>query len=295
MAPPEPPSPSASTVLIPFLSNRSRRGSLASINSAKGTIDKDVLAQALDDIHISASRSETLTSFHDYDGGAPRAGAKELVSGGVAGLYDKLRRGWNGQPVVKEGKGRPKSSASRISVGSKETADTTSIHSNPSAFGKVSALKSPLPDTASVRSSQSGVLSPMPTSPNMKLPGAETEDDGAPSRIGISQQMADAESLASDSTGDANADGDVRDTRHAVQDTPTEAEIQEARNALLNDDHSESATQALAHVLSHQDVDIAESQRGRRFLQTTLEPAEDEAASDRLSLASTTERASTLR
>src|ERR1700761_1047203 len=113
---PEPPSPSASSTLLPFLGARSRRGSLASITSTKGEINRDVLAQALDDIHTSASKSEALTSFHDYDGGAPRDGPKEIVSSGVTGLYDKLKRGLGGGTPVKEGKGVPKSSASKESV-----------------------------------------------------------------------------------------------------------------------------------------------------------------------------------
>nr|POF15545.1 1-phosphatidylinositol 3-phosphate 5-kinase fab1 [Quercus suber] len=89
---PEAPSPSASSTLLPFLGNtRSRRESLASITS-RGEFDKTALSQALDQIHESASKSETLTSFHDFDGGEQRESATELVSNGVSGIYNRLRQ-----------------------------------------------------------------------------------------------------------------------------------------------------------------------------------------------------------
>ena len=151
---PEPPSPSASSALLPFLGGRERRGSLASLTSTKGDINKDVLAQALDDIHTSASKSDVLTSFHDYDGGAPKAGAKEIVSSGVTGLYDKLLRGLGGTPG-KDGKGRPKSTASRESV------EAASLQASTTRKSLGLTLKSPPPDAASLQSNPSLVPSPV--------------------------------------------------------------------------------------------------------------------------------------
>ncbi|KAJ8606882.1 hypothetical protein MRB53_040635 [Persea americana] len=100
---PEPPSPSSSSVLLPFLGNRSRRGSLASIAS-KRELDRDAIAQALDHIHISASKSDALTSFHDFDGSSKGVGsAKELVSNGMNNLYSRFRTSVSGPSPQKEG------------------------------------------------------------------------------------------------------------------------------------------------------------------------------------------------
>ncbi|GAB7338229.1 hypothetical protein MBLNU457_4564t1 [Dothideomycetes sp. NU457] len=99
---------------------RSRRGSLASTTS-KAPLDKEALSQVLDDIHTTASKSGTLTSFSDYDGGSgAKVGTKELVSGGISGLYSRLRQSVTG--------GSPESarSHSRNSIGYSETASVTS-------------------------------------------------------------------------------------------------------------------------------------------------------------------------
>ncbi|QIW97098.1 hypothetical protein AMS68_002616 [Peltaster fructicola] len=112
--PQEPPSPSTSSVLLPFLGNRSRRGSLASISSRRD-IDKDVLSQALDTIHISASKSDALTSFHDFDGGVSRAGpnTKDIVSNGVSSLFNRFKSSVGGNSPAREARARPDSRAGK--------------------------------------------------------------------------------------------------------------------------------------------------------------------------------------
>ena len=140
---PQPPSPSASSVLLPFLgSGRERRGSLASLHSFKGEVNN----QVLDDIHTSASRSEALTSFRDYGGDAPRAGPKELVSQGVSGLYDKIWRNF---------KARPNSPTPKASGGNGST------QKGASATTPGSARIPRAPDSSSVQSNTSGIASPM--------------------------------------------------------------------------------------------------------------------------------------
>ncbi|KAH8837187.1 hypothetical protein MCOR27_008528 [Pyricularia oryzae] len=76
---------------------RARRGSLASISTAS-QIDKEQLAQALDQIHTSASQSDVLTTFNDF--AAPpsssptserKGGAGDLVQQGLSGLYSRLK------------------------------------------------------------------------------------------------------------------------------------------------------------------------------------------------------------
>ncbi|KAK4980832.1 Mitochondrial distribution and morphology protein 12, partial [Elasticomyces elasticus] len=88
---------SSHPVLLPLNGRRSRRGSLASISS-RIHVDKELLTQTLDQIHDSASRSDALTLFDDFDGGRQsRSGsAKEIVSGGISGLYSRLRQSVGG-------------------------------------------------------------------------------------------------------------------------------------------------------------------------------------------------------
>ena len=260
----EPPSPSASSVLLPFLGGRPRRGSLASINSTKGEIDRDVLSQALDSIHTSASRTETLTSFHDYDGGPPKGSAKEIVSSGVSGLYDKLKRGLgSGTPTpVKDGKSRPKSSASRESV------ETESVLSNLSRKATGLPVMQPAPDAASVRSNTSVVASPIL---------ASFASDGTPVEVHLTESRSEArrklaEALEDRASLNSAASIDKRDgvseenVVRTAQESPTQDDLERARSALADDDHSQSATQALARVLSHHEAQIPEKPKPQRIL-----------------------------
>ena len=89
-------SPSASsTFLIPQL-RQSRRGSLASLSSTS-QLDKDALSQALDQIHSSASQTETLTTFNEYtsppssSSGPDSKGITSELHGGLSGLYTRFR------------------------------------------------------------------------------------------------------------------------------------------------------------------------------------------------------------
>ena len=103
---------------------RPRRPSLSSISSRGPGLDKEALSQALDEIHGTASKQETLTSFSDFDGGGPsRApGPKELVAGGIAGLYSRFRQSVTGVPDAV----RPGSSGSYMK------AETASVKSGTS-------------------------------------------------------------------------------------------------------------------------------------------------------------------
>src|SRR5205814_847280 len=91
-----PPSPSPSTLFLP-LGRLSRRGSLASLSSPS-QLDKETLSQALDNIHMSASQSDSLTTFNEFSS-PPSASsvteaksfAGELVQGGLSGLYSRFR------------------------------------------------------------------------------------------------------------------------------------------------------------------------------------------------------------
>lgn len=88
-------SPSASAFLLPQL-RHSRRGSVASLSSAH-QLDKEALSQALDQIHSTASQTETLTTFNEYtspptsSSGPDTKGIASELQGGLTGLYNIFR------------------------------------------------------------------------------------------------------------------------------------------------------------------------------------------------------------
>ena len=88
-------SPAATSSLLPQLRG-SRRGSVASTSSTT-QLDKETLSQALDQIHNTASQSESLTTFNEYtsppsssSGPDSRSIASE-IQGGLSGIYTKFR------------------------------------------------------------------------------------------------------------------------------------------------------------------------------------------------------------
>ena len=88
-------SPSASSFLPPQL-RHSRRGSLASLSSSQ-QLDKEALSLALDQIHNTASQTETLTTFNEYtspptsSSGPDTKGIASELQGGLSGLYNRFR------------------------------------------------------------------------------------------------------------------------------------------------------------------------------------------------------------
>ncbi|KXT04426.1 hypothetical protein AC578_3596 [Pseudocercospora eumusae] len=278
MAPPDTSSPATSNTFIPFLGARSRRGSLASIASRK-EVGKDVLQQALDDIHTNECKSIGLTSFHDFDGEGGRGGAKELVSNGVTGLYNKLRQsvvggGGGGSsapapapasapaPVRDSGSAkviRPKSSES------KESLDVVSQQSSSPATSRPDirnlAIKKPAIDT------QSAHTPSLPASPDPR-----TFQSNEPSEVKASTpklHTADGQPIPSDEVRQRQAEGlkvmvpkDVpvhapKPSRTA-QHAPTKEDLDKARSAWMDNDRSEIATHALARVLSHHEVAVTD-------------------------------------
>jgi 1-phosphatidylinositol-3-phosphate 5-kinase len=254
---PESPSPSASAVLLPLIgASKSRRGSLASITSRK-EIDKDALQQVLDNIHTSASKSDTLTSFHDFDGGAgaARAGTKELVSSGMSGLYNRLRQSVGGTTPTKDGKGRPGSSASSYSKRS------SSLHSASPAPSKTGFGKSVAPDGAST-----GVApgSPLPSGFMSSADKYDMQIAGSKSDLLETASVSTDPQSLRDTSGVSTKD---QTASHQVSvDLSSQADIDRARGALRDEDYSESATGALARVLSNRDVHINDRARSPQNL-----------------------------
>ncbi|KOS17732.1 1-phosphatidylinositol 3-phosphate 5-kinase FAB1 [Escovopsis weberi] len=99
---PRPPdgSPLLAALGSPLLS-RTRRNS---VNSAvSSTIDREQLAQTLDKIHSSASRSDALTTFNDFapppvsvQASESRGSAGDFVHQGLSGLYSRIREAVGG-------------------------------------------------------------------------------------------------------------------------------------------------------------------------------------------------------
>lgn len=253
---PEPLSPSASSALLPFLGSHSRRGSLASLTSRR-EIDRDALAQALDHIHTSASKSETLTSFHDFDGSTSRVGAgtKEIVSSGVSGLYNKLRSSVGTGSWSQDGTPKPGSSAL------KETGKTGATQvSTPSA----SRDPSNLAVKETVAQSPSSFTTSAPSSPVVSSV-ASVRDVGESKtslnrREGISAPGLEHEEATqqTDAAVSARDQAYLSSNNQISQELPPPSDIDRARSALVDGDRSASATQALARVLSHREVQIGE-------------------------------------
>ncbi|KAG6041114.1 hypothetical protein E4U41_005985 [Claviceps citrina] len=138
--PGQPASPTTSPGLSSPQSFRNRRGSTVSISS---TIDKERLAHALDEIHTSASRCDSLTTFNDYappPEGVPlsetRQGAGELVQNGLSGLYNRFREAVGGasptRTTAKEAKNIKDNPAKAPEVSSKRSSVALSHTSRPS-------------------------------------------------------------------------------------------------------------------------------------------------------------------
>lgn len=88
-------SSSVSSSFLPQL-RQSRPGSVASLSSLI-QVDKDTLSQALDQIHSTASQTETLTTFNEYTSppssslGVDSKGIASELQGGLSGLYSRFR------------------------------------------------------------------------------------------------------------------------------------------------------------------------------------------------------------
>ena len=128
-------SPLASSPFLPRR-RRSRRGSLASLSSIS-QVDKETLAQALDEIHNAASQSEALTTFNEFASapsssyGVEGKGIASELQGGLSGLYNRFK----------------------ASVGN--VRDVVTLANDDGAV-----------DNVSVKSSKSGLPSPAPTQGN---------------------------------------------------------------------------------------------------------------------------------
>lgn len=219
-------------------------------------MDKEVLAQALDDIHTEASKSETLTSFHDFDGEGTGKGPKEIVTNGVSGIYHRLKQSVaSGSTYAKDSKARPKSSASKDSV---ETSSVPSTSSPTASRTSTSGLNSIKKLSAENNSASSLSVSPSPVAYN----GANNGDVVAPRSSTPKLHTVDGRPiplLAPSGSADKSKE-DVAPSKPAktAQDVPFKEEIERTRKAWANIDLSEAPSTSLARGLSHPEISVAE-------------------------------------
>ncbi|KAM3419221.1 hypothetical protein BST61_g5162 [Cercospora zeina] len=252
-------SPAPSSPRVPFLaSSRSRRGSLASISSKKG-VDKETLAQALDEIHTTASRSDGLTSFHDFDGEGKTGGAKELVSNGITGMYNRLRQtvaGGASSGVKDSGKsvskslesletGSTLSASSSLQTTRSRTKEVDSKKTVPEQLSTAngSASPSPHPRTVPSKTVGEGKLA----TPQLHLPTADAQPGPAAGAPDPRETSIDTTKLPP-RQAKAKPDGEG----------PTKEEVERARSAWESGDRSAEGTDALARVLSHHEISLTD-------------------------------------
>nr|POE77773.1 1-phosphatidylinositol 3-phosphate 5-kinase fab1 [Quercus suber] len=247
-----PPSPSASSTLLPFLVNtRSRRGSIASITS-RGELDKTTLAQALDQIHESASKSETLTSFHDFDGGEQRESTTELVSNGVSGIYNRLRQSVTYGTANKASDRRSKSNVSKDLP---DTASTqSSITQSRTGSGLGSKNKSVL-DNASSSTASPG-SSPMVAS--------FTGDNVLDAQRPVSGVVERTDANLQDYVANSRPDEIITSTENHSRTDVDLGGIKWSEN-VSNEGHPSG----LAQDLQHQEVETGDGSRSRRGLSSS--------------------------
>jgi 1-phosphatidylinositol-3-phosphate 5-kinase len=145
------PSPSHSTSSIAHPPRDSRRTSVASQTSSK-PLDQSAVAQTLEKIHTTASRTDTLTTF-DFgspprppSGGDGKSFGGDLVQGGLSGLYSRIKASVSRDPVSPSPTNES-DSASVVSLKHQSTAskppDGLSIVSPGNASTSSSRLQSP--------------------------------------------------------------------------------------------------------------------------------------------------------
>lgn len=143
--PTDSPSGVTSSMISPLVI-RSRRTSVSS-SASRQPADRGALAQTLDNIHTTASRSETLTTFNDFDlpprssFGSEERGVASNVQGGFGALYTRLKASVVGgrevSQVSSNGLGisnksyRPGTSSS-LSRNAREVSPADAAHSSPS-------------------------------------------------------------------------------------------------------------------------------------------------------------------
>lgn len=207
-------SPQASGALGSPVSYRNRRGSIASI-SANSTIDKYQLASALDEIHTSASRSDSLTTFNDFapppisTSNTENAGSTgDFVQQGLSGLYSRFREAVGvGGPAKRHQDGEEpdggEAPSKRTSIS--ESRASKSIHRSDTAAtsSTISSSQNTVPGDLSA----STVLST--TSESRQQPPQSSKSTSLGLMTGSKSQTSSRQSLPTKATSSVTADPPV--------------------------------------------------------------------------------------
>lgn len=193
------PSPSASSSFL-SLGQRSRRDSRASNNNTQA--DSDALNDALDQAHLSAYQSDTLTTFDEYTEPPDSSVAdnKSLVGdlhGGLSGLYSKFRASVGGmRDIVGASSRAPDSVSAEIS-----SAKSPKISSFPP--GTTGPAPVGAADTSPLEHS-SGQGSKV-QSPTVETHAGTQDGQGTSSAPKMSRLSSKAGSMSSKSSGPSNS------------------------------------------------------------------------------------------
>jgi 1-phosphatidylinositol-3-phosphate 5-kinase len=132
-----------------------RRDSIRSISAASTTtVDRDQIIHTLDEIHSSASQSDSLTTFNDFaplpDPTQPAEGKPapgELVHQGLSGLYTRLREavgvGSSSKPAQEEYTAGGNSNGKHVEVA--ETPAHENLYDSASGQADYSDMETPTP------------------------------------------------------------------------------------------------------------------------------------------------------
>ncbi|GFP60036.1 1-phosphatidylinositol 3-phosphate 5-kinase fab1 [Trichoderma asperellum] len=232
--------------LISPTHSQHRRDSVHSV-SVSSTLEKEQLAHALDQIHTTASRTDSLTTFNDF---APPpvvvadTESRGTVQQGLSGLYSRFREAVGGSSKAAqreddaerlEKAGRKASSAggdghaSKPSISSLSRAETTTTISTATSQLPPSDVSSPTTSTNPIdgrpAASKSGSISLIsgskshPSSRQSLPTNATSPVTAGPTIAGPSPRIRDA-SRSSAQTDDGKTQSDLH-TRLASVDSPT--------------------------------------------------------------------------
>ena len=198
--------------LLSPITLRTRRGSTTSIAS---TIDKEQLAYALDKIHTSASRCETLTTFNDFalppEGTTPadgRGSAGDMVQNGLSGLYNRFREAVGGSPT----KAAPRESLSKDAGAKSEVTSKRSSIAPSHSSSKLSGPALNRADTAvtvtsnATPATDSSTSIPMPAATETRPPPPQSKASSISLMTGPKSVASSRQSQPTNATSSVNAD-----------------------------------------------------------------------------------------
>lgn len=194
--------------LISPTRSRGRRDSINSVSVSSG-LEKEQLAQALDQIHTTASRTDSLTLFNEFNPPpvVPQdTESRGTVQQGLSGLYSRLRVAVGGGSSSKAAQ-REEDADKLENLARKASASGEGHKSKPSTSSLSRADTAATASTTSSQLIQPDVGSPTTPGPADGRPMPSTAKSGSISLIGGSKSHASGrQSLPTNATSDVTAD-----------------------------------------------------------------------------------------